>query len=65
MEFSFNSTMYKQTVGVAVGSSLGPTLAIFIGVHELLTHIVNPLCYYRYANDTFFEFESDGGSFVT
>lgn len=65
-KFSSNSTMYKQTVGIAVGSHLGPTLVnIFVGFHELLAHIVNPLCYYRYTNDTFCEFESEDGSLVT
>ena len=32
VEFSFNNTMYKQTDGVAMGSPLGPALAIvFVG----------------------------------
>ena len=35
VEFSFNNTMYKQTDGVAMGSSLGPALAdIFVGYYE-------------------------------
>ena len=31
VEFSFNNTMYKQTDEVAMGSLLGPALAVFIG----------------------------------
>ena len=35
VEFSFNSTMYKQTDGVAMRSPLGPVLAyIFVGYYE-------------------------------
>ena len=35
VEFSFNNTMYKQTDGVAMGSSLGPALAnIVVEYHE-------------------------------
>ena len=35
VEFSFNSTTYKQTDGAAVGSPLGSALAsIFVGYHE-------------------------------
>ena len=34
VEFSFNNTMYKQTDGLAMESSLGPTLAnIFVGYY--------------------------------
>ena len=35
VEFSFNNIMYRQIDGVAMGSSLGPTLAnIFVGFCE-------------------------------
>ena len=35
VEFSFNNQMYKQLHDVAMGSSLGPSLAnIFVGFHE-------------------------------
>ena len=35
VEFSFNSIIFKQTDGVAMGSPLGPTLAnIFVGYLE-------------------------------
>ena len=35
VEFSFNNTMYKQTDGVAAGSSLGPALAnLFVGYYK-------------------------------
>ena len=56
VEFSFNDFMYRQTDGVAMGSSLGPTLAnIFLGFYEanLFTKIDCPLMYYHYVNDTF------------
>ena len=46
VEFSFNNIMYRQIDGVAMGSSLGPTLAnIFVGFCEanLFTKIDCPL----------------------
>ena len=52
VEFSFNNIMYRQIDGVAIGSSLGPTLAnIFAGFCKanLFTKIdCPPPMYYRY-----------------
>ena len=36
VEFSFNNQIYKQLVGMAIGSPLGPALAnIFVGFREV------------------------------
>ena len=60
--------MYRQIDGVAMGSSLGPTLAnIFVGFCEanLFTKIDPPM-YYRYVDDTLctFKNEKDADSFL-
>ena len=63
--------MYRQIDGVAVGSSLGPTLAnIFVGFCEanLFNKIDCPRpMYYRYVDDTFclFKTEKDADLFFT
>ena len=69
VEFRFNNIMYRQIDGVAMGSSLGPTLAnIFVGFCEanLFTKIDCLLMYYRYVDDTFclFKNEKDADSFL-
>ena len=61
--------MYRQIDGVAMGSSLGPTLAnIFVGFCEanLFNKIYSPL-YYHYVDDTFclFKNEKDADLFLT
>ena len=46
VEFSFNSTMFKQIDGISMGSPLGPTMAnIFVGYHEarLFTTVGRPM----------------------
>ena len=48
--------------GVAMGSSLGPSLAnIFVGYHEalLFKRVNKPLMYYRYVDDTFAVFNDE------
>ena len=63
VEFSFNSTMYKQTDGVAIGSPLGPALAnIFVGYYEekLFSQTQKPPTYFRYVDDTFAIFDHEG-----
>ena len=69
VEFSFNNIMYRQIDDVAMGSSLGPTLAnVFVGFCEanIFTKIDRPLMYYRYVDDTFclFKNEKDADSFL-
>ena len=61
--------MYRQIDGVALGSSLGPTLAnIFVGFCEsdLFNKIDRPPMYYRYVDDTFclFKCEKDADLFL-
>ena len=56
VEFSFNDIMYKQTVGVAMGSLLSPALAnIFFGFYEekIFSQISKPFTYFRYVDDIF------------
>ena len=70
IEFSFNNCMYRQIDGVAMGSSLGPTLAnIFVGFYKskLFDKISKPQIYYRYVDDTFalFQDEVDSETFLT
>ena len=51
VEFSFNSQMYKQLDGVAMGSPSGLALAnIFVGFHEsrLFDNTVKPGVYFRF-----------------
>ena len=70
VEFSFNSTMYKQTDGVAMGSPLGPALAnIFVGYYEekLFSQTQKPPTYFRYVDDTFaiFNHKAEADEFLT
>ena len=55
VEFSFDGNMYKQVDGVAMGSSLGPTLAnIFVGFQESRIEDEKwPRFYRRFVDDTF------------
>ena len=35
VQFSFNNTMYRETIGIAMGSPLDPVLAnVFVGYNE-------------------------------
>ena len=68
-EFSFNNAMYKETDGVAMGSSLGPALAnIFVGYYEdkLFYQTQKPPTYFRYIDDTFaiFDHEAEADEFL-
>ena len=56
VKFSFNSLIYSQKDGIAMGSPLGPTLAnIFMGYIELkvIPAFKNNLLYLRYVDDCF------------
>ena len=69
VQFSFNSTMFVQTDGVAMGTPLGPILAnIFVGYNEerLFKTSNKPLAYFRYVDDTFalFNNERESRSFL-
>ena len=54
-EFSFNGMMYSQVDGVAIGSSLGPTLAnIFMGyalAYKVIPDLLNHNIYLQYMDD--------------
>ena len=70
VEFSFNSTVYKQTDGVAMGSPLGPALAnIFVRYYEekLFSQTQKPPTYFRFVDDTFaiFDHEAEADEFLT
>ena len=70
VEFSFNNTMYKQTDGLAMESSLGPALAnIFVGYHEekLFSQMQKSPTYFRYIDETFaiFDHETEADEFLT
>ena len=69
VEFSFNNIIYSQIDGVAMGRSLGPTLAnIFVGYYEskFFNKILKPTVYCRYVDDTFslFHKETDFQKFL-
>ena len=54
VKFGFNSLVYSQQDGIAMGSPLGPTLAnIFMGFTELkvVSAFRNRLLYLRYVDD--------------
>ena len=61
--FTFDSKLYKQTDGMAMGSPLGPLFAnIFLSHHEpkwLSDSPVKPVLYRRYVDDTFLLLPSD------
>ena len=70
VEFCLNSTMYKQTDGVAMASSLGPALTnIFVGYYEekVIFSNAEPPTYFRYVDDTFaiFDHEAKADEFLT
>ena len=55
VEFSFNSIMYRQNDGIAMGSPLGPVLAnMFVGYSEnkLFDFSVKPQFYKRYVDES-------------
>ena len=56
VQFSFNSLIYSQHDGIAMGSPLGPTLAnIFMGYIEkkIIPSFKSKLRYFRYVDDCF------------
>ena len=70
VEFSFNNTMYKQTVGVAMGSPFDLALAIiFVGYYEekSFSQMQTPPTCIRYVEDTFafFDHEAEADEFLT
>ena len=70
VEFSFNSTVYKQTDIVAMGLPLGPALAnMFVGYYEekLFSQTQKSPTYFRYVEDTFaiFDHEAEADEFLT
>ena len=70
VEFSFNNTMYKQTDRVAMGSPLGPALAIiFIRYYEqkLFSQTQKTQTYFRYVDNTFaiLDHEAEANEFLT
>ena len=70
VEFSFNNTMYKQTVGVAMGSPFDLALAnIFVGYYEekSFSQMQTPPTCFRYVDDTFafFDHEAEADEFLS
>ena len=70
VEFSFNNIIYRQIVGVAMGSPHGSALPnIFIGYYEskVFNKILKPTIYCHYIDDTFslFHKETDSQNFLS
>ena len=66
VELSANKQMYKQLVGVAMGSLLGPTITnIFVGSREalLLGKTSRPLFQCKYVDDCFVIFKTEDENF--
>ena len=62
VQFSFNSQIYSQKDGIAMGSPLGPTLAnIFMGYVEskIIPTFKHKLVYFRYVDDCFVLVENE------
>ena len=53
--FSFNGVYYRQTLGIAMGSACGPSIAnIFVYIYEKKwLYIHKPIIYYRFIDDIF------------
>ena len=53
--FTFNNSVYKQNIGIAMGSACGPSIAnLFVYIYEKKwLHIHKPIVYYRFIDDIF------------
>ena len=63
-EFTFNSTLYKQIKGIAMGLGIAPNIAnLYMSFFEnklfSIPDLIHPILYCRYLDDIFCVFDSD------